>query len=63
MNEAIDRLRRREGLIYLAAFALCIPAANWLILHVGTICAPQGPCLIPVGRLPAAFGLACQAAS
>ncbi|TMJ38099.1 MAG: VUT family protein [Alphaproteobacteria bacterium] len=48
MNEAIDRLRRREGLIYLAAFALCIPAANWLILHVGTICAPQGPCLIPV---------------
>jgi uncharacterized PurR-regulated membrane protein YhhQ (DUF165 family) len=48
MHEAIDRQRRREGFIFLAAFALCIPAANWLILHVGTICAPQGPCLIPV---------------
>ena len=48
MNEAIDTLRRREGLIFLAAFALCIPAANWLILYVGTMCVPQGPCLIPV---------------
>jgi hypothetical protein len=26
----LDR-RRAEGLIFLAAFALCIPAANWLI--------------------------------
>lgn len=48
MNETIERLRRREGLIFLLAFALCIPAANWLILHVGTICTPEGPCLIPV---------------
>jgi len=48
MNEAIETLRRREGLIFLAGFALCIPAANWLILHVGTTCVPQGPCLIPV---------------
>jgi queuosine precursor transporter len=48
VNEAIRQLRRKEGLAFLAAFALCIPAANWLILHVGTSCAPQGPCLIPV---------------
>lgn len=48
MTEAIETLRRREGLIFLAGFALCIPAANWLILHVGTTCVPQGPCLIPV---------------
>jgi queuosine precursor transporter len=48
MNDAIETLRRREGLIFLAGFALCIPAANWLILHVGTTCVPQGPCLIPV---------------
>jgi len=39
---------RREGFLYLAGFALCIPAANWLIGHVGTFCVPEGPCLIPV---------------
>jgi uncharacterized PurR-regulated membrane protein YhhQ (DUF165 family) len=27
---------------------LTIPAANWLIGHVGTTCVPNGPCLIPV---------------
>jgi uncharacterized PurR-regulated membrane protein YhhQ (DUF165 family) len=31
-----------------AAFAACIPAANWLIGNVGTTCVPAGPCLIPV---------------
>ncbi|MBR0653533.1 VUT family protein [Plastoroseomonas arctica] len=40
--------RTREGLVFLAAFALCIPAANWLIGNVGTFCVPNGPCLIPV---------------
>jgi len=40
--------RRIEGLLFLAGFALCIPAANWLIGHAGTVCIPQGPCLIPV---------------
>lgn len=43
-----DRRRKREGLLFLALFALTIPAANWMIGHVGTVCAPQGPCLIPV---------------
>lgn len=37
-----------EGLICLALFIACIPAANWLILNVGTVCVPKGPCLIPV---------------
>lgn len=37
--------------ILIAAFAATIPAANWLIGHVGT-CYPGGPCVIPVG-----FGL------
>lgn len=41
-------LSRREGLFFLAAFALCIPAANWMIGHLGTVCVPDGPCLIPV---------------
>lgn len=44
----LDR-RNAEGLAFLAAFALCIPAANWLIGNVGTTCLPNnGPCLIPV---------------
>jgi queuosine precursor transporter len=38
--------------IYLAGFLATIPAANWMIGNVGTICVPDGPCLIPVG-----FGL------
>ena len=42
------RRRPREGLAFLAAFGLCIPAANWLIGNAGTVCAPAGPCLIPV---------------
>lgn len=44
----INRRRRREGLLFLLAFAACIPAANWLIGTVGTACVPGGPCLIPV---------------
>lgn len=39
-------------MITLVAFIATIPAANWLIGHVGTTCIPNGPCLIPVG-----FGL------
>lgn len=39
---------RAEGFVYLALFALTIPAANWLIGNVGTKCVPNGPCLIPV---------------
>jgi hypothetical protein len=44
-----DANRRAEGFAFLAAFGLCIPAANWLIGNVGTVCVPNGgPCLIPV---------------
>ncbi len=39
---------RIEGYFYLAAFALCIPAANWLIGHWGAVCPPNAPCLILV---------------
>ena len=44
----IERRRRREGIIFLVGFGLCIPAANWLIGNVGTVCPPDAPCLIPV---------------
>ena len=40
---------RMEGLVFLVAFAACIPAANWLIGNWGTVCPPESPCLIPVG--------------
>lgn len=48
MHDDLDATRRREGFAFLAGFTLCIPAANWLIGNVGTLCAPQGPCLVPV---------------
>jgi uncharacterized PurR-regulated membrane protein YhhQ (DUF165 family) len=50
----LDR-RKAEGLVFLALFTACIPAANWLIQNVGTFCVPNGPCLIPV--LPAIGGM------
>ena len=37
-----------EGLAYFLAFVACIPLANWMIGHVGAVCVPQGPCLVPV---------------
>jgi hypothetical protein len=40
--------RKAEGLAYFLAFMACIPTANWMIGHVGTVCAPNGPCLLPV---------------
>lgn len=49
ISSASDRQRRHEGTVFLVLFALTIPAANWLIGHVGTACmAPQGPCVVPV---------------
>jgi queuosine precursor transporter len=39
---------KREGFVYLGLFMACIPAANWMIGHVGTTCIPNGPCLVPV---------------
>jgi hypothetical protein len=47
-NADTQARRRHEGLLFLALFALTIPAANYLIQHVGTTCVPHGPCLIPV---------------
>ncbi len=44
----LDRQRRIEGLVALALFTLTIPAANWLIGNAGTVCVPNGPCLVPV---------------
>jgi len=49
MTPSLERQRTREGIVFAVLFALTIPAANWLIGHVGTVCvAPHGPCLVPV---------------
>src|SRR5580700_2444361 len=41
-------LRGRIGLAAFVCFLASIPLANWMILHVGTTCVPDGPCLVPV---------------
>ena len=48
MNTNITRQKHIEGYVFLAAFTLCIPIANWMIGNVGTMCVPSGPCLVPV---------------
>lgn len=44
----LNRRRMIEGWICFVAFTGCVPLANWLIGNVGTVCVPNGPCLIPV---------------
>jgi uncharacterized PurR-regulated membrane protein YhhQ (DUF165 family) len=44
----MTRKKKAEALAYFLAFIACIPAANWMIGHVGTVCVPHGPCLVPV---------------
>jgi len=39
---------RAIGWAALVAFLLCVPLANWLVQHAGTVCVPDGPCLVPV---------------
>ena len=36
------------GLLYFVLFILTIPVMNWVVMNVGTVCTPDGPCLIPV---------------
>lgn len=44
----IETRKSIEGAIFLVLFCLTIPAANWMIGNVGTVCSANGPCLIPV---------------
>lgn len=39
---------RRIGFGAFAAYLASVPLANWMIQHVGTVCTPHGPCLVPV---------------
>lgn len=39
---------RRLGFVAFAGFLSLIPIANWMVLHVGTLCPPGEPCVVPV---------------
>jgi uncharacterized PurR-regulated membrane protein YhhQ (DUF165 family) len=43
-----DKRKLIEGVAFLVLFCLTIPAANWMIGNVGTVCLRDGPCLVPV---------------
>jgi uncharacterized PurR-regulated membrane protein YhhQ (DUF165 family) len=47
MSDA-NKQKNIEGAVFLVLFCLTIPLANWMIGHVGTVCVPNGPCLLPV---------------
>jgi uncharacterized PurR-regulated membrane protein YhhQ (DUF165 family) len=44
----VERRKNIEGAIFLVLFCLTIPAANWMIGHLGSACVANGPCVIPV---------------
>ncbi len=40
---------RRIGWAAFVGYLASVPLANWMILHIGTVCVPHGgPCLVPV---------------
>lgn len=39
---------RAAGIFALTLFILTIPLGNWVVMNVGLVCPPDGPCLIPV---------------
>jgi len=41
-------MNRKLGYAALLLFLASVPFANWLIQHVGTVCPPSAPCLVPV---------------
>jgi queuosine precursor transporter len=54
----VEKRKNIEGAAFLVLFCLTIPAANWMIGHVGTVCVPGGPCLLPVApRIMAPSGV------
>lgn len=43
------------GAIALAGYVATIPVANWMIDHIGTVCIPNGPCVLPVWFWPVLY--------
>jgi len=44
----MTNLPRTIGWPSFIAFLACVPLANWMIHNIGTVCVPNGPCLLPV---------------
>lgn len=44
----LDYRRQYEGLTFFALYIGAIVLANYFVLHIGTTCVPDGPCLVPV---------------
>jgi uncharacterized PurR-regulated membrane protein YhhQ (DUF165 family) len=44
----VEQRKQVEGWTFLVLFCLTIPAANWMIGNVGTLCPHDGPCVLPV---------------
>ncbi len=42
-----------KRLLLSAGFLATIPAANWMVGHLGTVCPPGAPCMVPVWPWPA----------
>ncbi len=45
---SIEKRKNLEGTIFLVLFCLTVPAANWMIGNIGTVCPADSPCLVPV---------------
>lgn len=43
-----EKRKNIEGVIFLVLFCLTVPAANWMVGHVGQVCVANGPCVVPV---------------
>jgi hypothetical protein len=43
----IEKCKNIEGAIFIFMYCLTVPAAHWTIVHVGTVCLDEGPCLLP----------------
>lgn len=49
IGAVVDANRRLlVGLAALVFYILTIPAGNWVVMHIGVVCDPNGPCLVPV---------------
>lgn len=43
-----ENTRLLTGWLAVVLFVLTIPFGNWMVVNVGFVCEPNGPCLIPV---------------
>ena len=41
-----------KRLLLSGGFLATIPAANWMVGHIGTVCPPGAPCMVPVWPRP-----------